>query len=206
MLLKLRKIRRRIKDAYNQVRINYLYAKEGVKFRRPKDNEKNLTFSVIDLLSAGYLIEFDERQETWVARAFPSGDFEVRYSYEFEQNNSLARFLMTTRMELAKSVEGAEELFQDAIAARESGLADAGGRFVFKGNLQSWSDNFYGAITLSEPDEIIVGCVLSFQKERLVYTIVLSGVYFEDEWAVEELIYPFLDEALAWSRSDPFGK
>lgn len=200
MLLQLRKIRRRIKEACEDVRIHYMYAKAGVKFRKPTADEKRLAMGVRDLIDAGFSMEFDARQEHWITRAFPGGDFEIKYSYNYEDESSLARFLMITRVEIANDVAGAEELFRDGNASRETGAASVGGRFVFKGNLQSWGDNAYGALTLAEPNETVVGCVLSFQKERLVYTIVLRGAFFEDAEQVEEIVYPHLETALAWSR------
>jgi len=105
-------------------------------------------------------------------------------------------------MEIAKDSSDAEKLFHDGIAARETGATTVGGRFVCKGNLLDWSANAYGALTLAQPDETVVGCVLSFQKERLVYTIILRGVFFEDAEHVEELVYLHLEAALAWSRRD----
>jgi hypothetical protein len=202
MLLRLQKIRRRIREAYDNVRITYMYANNGVKFRKPTAEERRLVIGVHDLIQAGYPIEFDTRREVWIARTFPDGDFEVKYTYDYEDESSLARFLMITRIEVAKDFPGAEELFQDGISAREAGAATVGGRFVFKGNLQSWSENAYGALSLAQPNETVVGCVLSFQKERLVYTIILRGMYFEDAAQVEEIVYPHLEAALAWSRRD----
>lgn len=202
MLLRLKKIRRRLKEACDDIRINYTYAKNGVKLRKPTEDERRLVIGVRDLIQAGCSIEFDARQEAWIARTFPDGDFEVKYTYDYEDESSLARFLMITRVEVAKDFPGAERLFQDGIAAREVGAATVDGRFVFKGNLQRWSENAYGALSLAEPNETVVGCVLSFQKERLVYTIILREVFFEDAEQVEEIVYPYLEMALAWSRRD----
>lgn len=202
MLLRLRKIKRRIKDAYDQVRINYTYAKIGVKFRKPTSEEKRLTLTVNDLIQAGCDIEFDARQESWLVRTFPNGDFEVKYSYEYEVESSLARFLMYTRVERAIDTHSAEELFNDAIVARDAGVSKVGGRFVFKGNLQNWCENAYCALTLAEPNETVVGCVLSFQKERLVYTIVIRGIFFEDSEQVTDIVIPYLEAALEWSHRD----
>ena len=202
MLLRLQKIRRRIKEAYDDIRITYMYAKNGVKFRKPTEDEKRLAIGVRDLIQAGCSIELDARREVWIARTFPDGDFEVKYTYDYEDESSLARFLMITRIEVANDFPGARTLFEDGVAAREVGAAAVGGRFVYKGNLQNWSENAYGALTLAEPNETVVGCVLSFQKERLVYTIILRGVFFEDAEQVEKIVYPYLEAALAWSRRD----
>jgi hypothetical protein len=202
MLLRLRKIRRRIKEAYEDLRITYTYGKAGVKFRRPTEDEKQLAIRALDLIEAGCPIDFDARQEAWITRTFPDGVFEVKYSYVHEDADSLDRFLMTTRIEIAKDSSQALELFQEGVASREAGVATVGGRFVFKGNLQNWTDTAYGALTLSGSNEIVVGCVLSFQKERLVYSIILRGLFFETKDVVEDIIYPYLERALAWSCRD----
>ena len=200
-MLWLEKFRRRIKEAWQDLRVNYLYAKGGIKFRAPTPVEKGLAFGVRDLIGAGCDIDFDPNREVWLARVFPPGDLEIKYKYDSEDEGSLARFLMTPRIEIAKDPGGANEIYNDGIASMEAGAQAVDGRLVFKGNLQNWSENAYAALTLAQPNETVVGCVLSFQKGRLVYTIVLRGVFFEDGDLVEELVYPYLEAAFAWSQN-----
>jgi hypothetical protein len=94
------------------------------------------------------------------------------------------------------------ELFQEGVASWEAGVATVGGRFVFKGNLQDWSDNAYCALTLAEPNETVAGCVMAFQRERLVYSITLRGLFFENVEEVEEIVYPYLEHALALAHEN----
>ncbi|MFN9726513.1 hypothetical protein [Acidovorax sp.] len=202
MLLRLRKIRRRLEEAYQDIRINYTYANAGVQLRRATDNERRLTIGVRDFIEAGCSIEFDAQHESWITRIFPDGVFEVKYSYCYEDPSSLARFLMTTRVEIAKDSSLALELFQEGVASWEAGVATVGARFVFKGNLQNWSDSAYCALTLAEPNETVVGCVMAFQKERLVYSITLRGLFFENVEEVECIVYPYLEQALALAREE----
>lgn len=152
--------------------------------------------------SLGYPLRFDAAREVWSARSFPTGDFEVKYSYELEDDSSLARFILTTRLEVAHDEPGAREIFQEGVDAMAAGATKVGGRFVSKGNLQNWSENAYVGFTLAEPNETIVGCLLPFQKQRMIYTILLRGVVLEDAGEIEEIVYPFLEAAFAWSHRD----
>jgi len=176
-----------------------MYARAGTRTRIPSESERRLLLSVSDFVEAGFPIDADTSAEVWVARSHPDGVSELKYSYTPEDAlPGYLRLYVVTRIERATSNEHATELFRAIINDYTNGIEKSGGRFVFKGNLQAWCDDAYVGFTLAEPNETVVGCLLSFHKERMVYTIMLRGILLEDEEVIEELVYPFLDSGLRW--------
>jgi len=115
-----------------------MYARAGVRTRSPTAHERGLLLTVEDLIKTGYSLEFDKNLERWIARQYPDGATEIRYSYEpLDALPGRLRFMLTTRIERTTSSANAVELFNGAIDWSAAGAATEGGRFVFKGNLQS---------------------------------------------------------------------
>lgn len=103
-------------------------------------------------------------------------------------------------MEREQNPALAREVFEEGVISYGQGLAKHSCRFVIKGNLQRWCDSAYLAYILDEESGRVVGMVLSFQKNNLVYSILSRGIIFEDEESVEETLYSFRDGAEKWSR------
>jgi len=199
MLHKLARFRQRIRNAFEEVRVAVLYARGGVTSRLPTPKERELLLTVSDLIDAGYRVPFDGSCEAWIARTAADGAISVKYSYEAnEAPPGYLRLILITRIERERSSQEAAAVFQEGIDSYATGATQVGARFVFKGNLQKWCDNAYYAFTLAEPNETVVGCVLSFQKGRMVYSVILRGVILESEQDMEQLVYPFLERGLRW--------
>ena len=179
-----------------------MYARNGVKSRAATDAERSLLIRVPQLLAHGFDVRFDPRQETCLYRKFPNGSISVKYSYEAsDAPPGFLPLILISRIDREPTNEAAFLEFQDGIAAYQAGAARVGGRFVFKGNLQSWCDNAFVAFTFAKPNDTIVGCIMSFHKDRMVYSVVLRGVVLDQEEDIEELLYPFLDRAAQWSAA-----
>ena len=202
MLQRLQQRFKRLRYAWQDLRIHIMYARSGVTTRAATDEERSLLLRVPQLLAHGFNVPFDPAREVCLYRKFPDGVISIKYSYEaIEASPGYLPLVLISRLERENSSEEAAQEFQDGIAAYQKGAASVGGRFVFKGNLQSWCDNAYVAFTFAEPDDTIVGCILSFQKDRMVYSVVLRGVLLEHEEEMEELLYPFLERAAHWAAA-----
>jgi hypothetical protein len=199
MLPQLETLRRRVRDVLQNARIAWTYARAGVRSRPPNDEERSLLLTIPRLIEAGYPLPFDASREIWKARSFPDGVFELRYAYEalHAQDNNV-RLVLYCRAECAPLSEKAVELFRNIVQDYESGVDKVGGRFVFKGNLQRWADNAHVSFMFSGSNDSLIGCLLSFQRERLVYTVLLRGIVLDREEDIEELLYPLLDGAFNW--------
>jgi len=174
--------------------------------RAPNDSERRLLLTASDFVDAGYQITTDKSEEVWIARFHPDGVAELKYSYEPEAATpGFLQLLISTRLERVPSSEYAAELFREKIDNYANGVAKVGARFVFKGNLQNWCENAYVGFTLAQPNESVVGCLLSFQKDRMVYTILLRGIVLENEEQIETLVYPFLEKGFLWCMNEPIG-
>jgi hypothetical protein len=203
MLQQVKRFHRRLRNAFQDLRIARMYARAGVHTRQPTQDERRLLFTVTDLVNAGYPLAFDKEIERWVARSYPDGALEVRCSYEpVDALPGHLRFMLVTRITRAPSISNATELFRNAIDWSAAGAATKGGRFVFKGNLQAWCENAHVAFTLAEPNDTVVGCRLSFQRENMVYIILIRGVILEEEREIEQLVYPFLESGLRWCAGE----
>lgn len=200
-LVRWRGIRKRIRYAWDEVRIALKYARYGVQQRPATASERLLLLSVPDLINAGYSMPFEPAYEECLYRRFPNGGVAIKYAYEAQSvQPGYLPLTLTSRIEVEPSVEAALETFHDGVGAYESGVSSKGGRLVTKGNLQQWCENAYVSFMLIEPNDTVAGCVLSFQKERMVYSVVLTGVILEREEDIEEVIVPFLERGLLWSE------
>ena len=203
MLPRLEVLRRRVRDAFQNARTSLRYARLGVRSRLPSADERQLLLTIPKLIEAGFPLRFDPSREVWLARSFPDGIFELKYAYEapYEVDGSI-RLVHYCRVESAPTHESAAEAFREGIQGYDLGAAKVGGRFVFKGNLQRWAENAHVSFTFSPPNDTLSGCLLSFQKGRLVYTVLLRGIVLDNEQDIEELLYPLLDLAFAWCETE----
>ncbi len=193
---------KRLRYAWDDLRVRILFARNGVKSRPATNEERALLIRVPQLIACGFAVPFQSDLEVCIHRTFPNGAVAIKYAYEAtEVEPGYLPLLVFSRIERENSVEEAEQEFQDGIAAYHTGAAKVGGRFVFKGNLQSWCDNAYVGFTFAEPNETIVGCLLSFQKGRMIYSVILRGVVLEREEEIEDLVYPFLERGTHWAEA-----
>ncbi|MGH8669804.1 MAG: hypothetical protein ACREUH_11290 [Burkholderiales bacterium] len=200
MLKHLGRLQRSLRDKFDALRIAFFHARAGTVSRAPTESERLMTVTLGRLIEAGYPIKLESSNEKWIAREYPNESSEVKYAYEeTEAAPGHMRFLLITRVERERSSERAAIVFREGIESYTKGAARVGARFVFKGNLQRWCENAFAGFTLSERTDAVVGCLLSFQKDRLVYSVLLRGIVIESEEEVEELVYPFLARALRWS-------
>lgn len=65
-----------------QRRIKLLYKIGGAKEGTVTEEERAFTFTVKDLIDAGFPIDWEPRFESWMTRELPNSAFEIRYTYE----------------------------------------------------------------------------------------------------------------------------
>ena len=196
-------MRRRLEHAIQDLKIEWAYARNGVRSRPSSDREQSLVLTTSDLIEAGYPLSLDRRFERFVTREYPDGAIEVKYSYEPEEAEpGFIRFMLVSRIERSASAQAAAELLRDAVGWAEAGMETVGGRLVFKGNLQTWCDNAHLSFTLAKPNDTVVGSRLSFQRERMVFFVTLRGIVLDEEQEVEKLVYPFLERGREWCAGE----
>jgi hypothetical protein len=200
MLQKFLQRLRRVRHVWEELRVQIMLARAGVRSRAATDEERSLLLRVPQLIAYGFDVHFDPAREVCMHRTFPNGAISIKYTYEaIDSPAGFLPLVLISRIEQERTAAEAAKEFQDGIAAYQAGAERVGGRFVFKGNLQSWCDNAYVAFTLAEPNDTIVGCLLSFQRGRMVYSIVLRGIVLDNEEDIEGLLYPVLERGSRWA-------
>lgn len=169
--------------------------------RAPSADEKTMLVTVADLADFGYTNLPREVCETWWAQPTLSGITEVDYEYDSEKQGDEGQFIyMSSDATCEPSIEFAEQTFDIAVEAMQhSAKMGAGAHAEEKADLFGLGDEAYSAQIIL--DDSVYGNIVVVRKGRVVHSLIVTGLYFDQQEDLEDLF----EQALEKSSPDKFA-
>ena len=123
---------------------------------------------------------------------FFDGSFEIDYTYEDPQE---VEPYLNSAATVERSSSDAALSYSGIKSGYRIGLSAAGSDLVPRDDLFGWGDK--SELWIIENEGAPVGNIFIGRKGGLVFNVMLSGVYFDDE-AIAELLAPVLDRLEAY--------
>lgn len=164
------------------------FGARGISSRPATDAEKRL------ILSAATFEEFGQTLEPKCGKTISKlnldGTREVEFDYDCGEGSAM---FLTSGAEIGRNVRDARESFALSIAAYKTGMAIGGGTVDPRPELLTMGDQHYAAVVRSGTN--IIGNVFVVRQGRVLHTLVLAGIYFDDPEDIRDLFAPLLEES-----------
>ncbi len=150
--------------------------------------EKSLLITIDDLQE--YNIDYSEEYMGKFLKRDYGSNWEIKYEYDSPDKAGVSPIFLISRVEFEKNSKEAEDSFNQGIIAYKGGSLIGGATIEEKTNARNFGDNTYFAF-LKKEDKII-GNIIVVRKKDKIFNLLLSGLYFEDDETLSELISPKL--------------
>jgi hypothetical protein len=136
-------------------------------------------------------LEIDPGNESLRKRKHIDGSVEIEYEYEAVDGTS--PFYLNSSVSYERNASDAVTCYSSMWTAAIVGLKIGGGSGFSvdeRNELFQWGDRSRFGLLMSDGDA--VGNIFVMQKEERCFTFMLSGIYFDEEAAIAELLTPVL--------------
>ena len=166
----------------------FYFGSRGLSSRPPTDAEKRL------ILSAASFEEFGQKLQPkcqkYTSKLNLDGTREVEFDYDCGEG---APMFLTSGAEIGRNERDSRESFVLAISAYKTGLLIGGGSLEPRHELLTLGDQHYAAQIRKGTN--IIGNVFVVRQGRVLHTLVMTGLYFEDPDDIHDLFTPLLEES-----------
>lgn len=162
-------------------------SKSGVASREATGQEKRLLVTVDRIAQFVDIPGKRSLCETCVTRKNFTGSTELEYLYDTDKDPDARKFLyLVSEAETLNSETRAKETFSDQVQAYQLGTSLVAGRKMEpKPYLSTLGDDRYSSTVTQDGKPI--GNIVVARKGSVVYSLVIFGVYFEDQQSLESL-------------------
>ena len=168
------------------VAIGY-YAVKGVATEPPSDEQKRL------VLNAQSFTPFDIRLDPRCNRLLARRNLDRTREIEFEHDCEGSEVYVSSVAEISPTVRDARESFLISVGAYKAGVAIGSGELHPRDDLLTVGEQHYAGIIRNEGDPI--GNVFIAREGRVLHTLLITGIYFDEPAAVRDLFHPLLEES-----------
>ena len=163
------------------------FAVTGVSNKPADEVQKRLVLNAQSL--EPYDVELDPKCAKFTSRRNIDFTTEVEFEHDCEASN----YYVSSAAEIAPTVRSARESFILDIGAFKTGVAIGSGELQPREGLLTIGEQRYGAIIRQEGRP--VGNVFVARQGRVVHTLLLTGIYFDEPGDGDELFKPLLEES-----------
>jgi len=167
----------------------------GCSSREIRDEEKTLLVTIRDLEEFGVVTNDQTNGETYLVKRNLDGSTEIEYEYDSERDSVNTNYLwLKSEAEVNETVELANSAFDDRISAYKLGASLGSGELeiIEDPKLFTLGDESFSAFF--EKDGIKLGNVLVIRKDNIVFSLLLTGIYFDDPQLLHNLMSPKLEK------------
>jgi hypothetical protein len=154
------------------------------------DKEKALLLRARDLAEYGYLLENPERYESFTKTRYPDGSSEI--NYEFNTPDTEDKYPMYLSVTISLETKSSDAMITQGVESLATTFGLKGGGVTQREikNFYSYGDSssFYVLEIKGEP----VGNMFTVRDKKKVYTLLVTGKYFDDPEVWGELMGPKL--------------
>jgi len=165
----------------------FVFVAAGCESNLPVDaHEKSMALRAADLAPYGYGLPATEKYETFEKTRFFDGSQEVRYEFESPESEQEHVLYLNVTMTIEKSYsdamvsQGAERIGM-TYGLKSSGITQREIKDFYK---YGDSSSFYVLEKNGKP----IGNLYSMRDGKRIYTLVMSGYYFEEPATWKELV------------------
>jgi hypothetical protein len=158
--------------------------------------EKDLLLQVKDLSQFNVTIGNLQTAETFKYTYYGAGEWEVKYMYDSPNTPDITPLYLVSRVEFEKSDNEAISTFNQGILAYKGGGMIGGLRIVRSLKLFQWGDQSYSAYL--EKNDTRVGNLIVVRKGNKIFSLILSGLYFDNAEYVKQLLIPKLEKMVSF--------
>ena len=167
----------------------------GCSSSEVQDDEKKLLVTVRDLEAYGVVVADPTEGETFLSKRNLDGSTEIEYEYDSEKDpTNTDNLWVKSEAEIHKTAELANTAFDDRITAYKIGgfLGSSEVRISEDPDLFTWGDENYSAYF--EKNGIKLGNIIVVRKGNTVFSLLITGLYFDDPQLLYDLLGPKLNE------------
>lgn len=169
----------------------------GCSTRSIQEAEKQYLVTIADLQQYGVELNHKASGESFEVTKFFDSSQEIEYEYDSDNDpkNKLSLYLSSC-VEIHNSERAAKDAFKNTIAGYKLGtfITPNGVDIKAAENLFTLGDDNYSAYYVSNGNK--GGNIISTRKDKVVYSFILSGLYFDDKESLHELIAPKLNKVI----------
>lgn len=164
------------------------FGARGISSRAPTDAEKRLVLDAAALEPYG--AQPDAKCGTYRAKRHLDASLEIEYEHDCEG----ADLYVVSGAEIARSTRDARQSYPLAIGAYRTGMLFGENiKLQPRADLLTIGDQHYAALVTKDGKPI--GNVFVVRQGRVVHSLLLIGLYFDDRETVEELMGRVVEEA-----------
>jgi hypothetical protein len=167
----------------------------GCSSREIQDEERELLVTVRDLEVYGVVTDDPTNGESFLVKRNLDGSTEIEYEYDSEKDSSNVDTLwLKSEAEVLETDELASTAFDDRISAYKIGafLASSEAEISEDPELFTLGDESYSAYF--EKGGSKLGNVLVIRKGNTVFSLLITGLYFDDPQLLHDLMSPKLEK------------
>lgn len=168
------------------VAIGY-FAVNGISSGPPTDAQKRLVLSAAAF--EPYDLDLDAKCVKWTATRTLSRTREIEFEHECEGTT----LYISSGAEINPSVREARESFLLSVGAYRTGVAIGDGELQPRDELLPLGEQHYAAVIRNGGNP--VGNVFVVRQGRVLHTLLVTGIYFDEAEDVRELFTPLLEES-----------
>lgn len=166
----------------------YYVGVKGVSSRLPTEEEKKLVLSPAHFEEFGQTLDPKCAKYTWKRNL--DGTAEIEFEYDCGEN---AKISITSGVEIGRDERDARESFTLTIAAYKTGAKIGGATLEERPELLTYGEQRYAAFLRN--NNRTVGNVLLLRQGRVLHSLVIAGLYFDDPDDIQDLFAPLLVES-----------
>lgn len=166
---------------------------KGISNRPPTEEERSMMISFDVLEPFGYTNLPRQVGETWSAKVNIDGSTELEYEYDSDRAGDTNFLYLTADVSLDSTELEAQESFKLAVGAYKIGLKIGGATAEEKPELITLGDENYSA--LIRVDDEPMGNIVLVRHGRIIHSLLIMGLYFEEQIDLEGLFLQALENA-----------
>lgn len=168
--------------------------------RLPTEDEVSMLVTIDALADYGYTNMPREACESWSAKLSLDGTSNVEYEFDSELAPDSEFIFLSSSVNLSKSEADAQKSFKIAVGAIELVIRMFGSAEIEKKpDLIELGDESYSALVTAEDNP--VGNLVVIRDGQIIHTLVVMGIYFDQQDLLEDLFITPLVNA----TPDKFG-
>jgi hypothetical protein len=170
----------------------------GLSSRAPTADEKELLVPIERLATIGAEVRVSETAATYTAKRNLDLSLEIEYEYDSDKDPDSTDFLFfKSEAEISRSERDAWESFWLAIQATRLGVSLVKERSLEPSEASlELGDQAYWAIVHQAGAP--VGNFVAVRQGRIVHTLLVLGLYFDEPGQAETLLAPAIEKSSAW--------
>lgn len=163
------------------------YAVNGISTKPPTEEQQRL------VLNAASLRTYDVTLDAKCNKLMSRRNLDRTHEIEFEHDCEGAEVYVSSIAEINPSVREARESFVISVGAYKAGVAIGSGQLQPRDDLLTVGDQHYAGVINNEHGA--VGNVFIIRQGRVLHTLLITGLYFDEPGDVRDLFAPLLEES-----------